>query len=137
MKFLFFGLPKKTNSNAIRPFPNFVLSVADEIEIANFPALAKGLGADEVGVGQVAVVDDVRVTEHRAEAVNHAVFREDVLIETLGTLEMELVGAVGVLVPHILPALARAHLEPQGHHNLHQRDEITLFGQLLHLFGLQ
>ena len=123
--------------NALRPFPNFVFPVADEIEIANFPALTKSLGADEVGVGQVAVVDDVRVTEHRAEAVNHAVFREDVLIEALYALEMELVGAVGVLVPNISPALARAHLEPLGHHNLHQRHEVTLFGQPLHLFGLQ
>ena len=111
--------------------------MADEIEIAKFPALAKGLSADEVGIGQVAVVDDVRVTEHRAEAVNHLVFREDVLVEALGTLEMELVGAVGVLVPHIAPTFARAHLEPQGHHNLHQRHEIAFFGQPLHLFWLQ
>ena len=59
MKFLFFGLPKKTNSNALRPFPNFVFSVADETKVAKFPALAKGLGADEVGIGQVAIVDDV------------------------------------------------------------------------------
>ena len=111
--------------------------MADEIEIANFPALAKGLGADEVGVGQVAVIDDVAVAEHGTKSVNHAIFRENVLVEALGTFEMELVGAVGVLVPHILPALARAHLEPQGHHNLHQRHEVTLFGQPLHLFGLQ
>ena len=99
-------MPKKTNSNALRPFPNFVFPVADEMEIAKFPALAKGLGADKVGIGQVAVVDDVRVTEHGAEAVNHDVFREDALVEALCALETELVGAVGVLVPDVLPALA-------------------------------
>ena len=48
-------------SNALCPFPNFVFSVADKIEIAKFPALAKGLGTDEVGIGQVAVVDDIGV----------------------------------------------------------------------------
>jgi len=35
--------------------------VADEAKVALVAALAKGLGADEVGVGQVAVVDDVGV----------------------------------------------------------------------------
>ena len=51
--------PKK--SNALRPFPNFTFRVADEAEVALVAALAKGLGADEVGIGQVAVVDDVGV----------------------------------------------------------------------------
>ena len=35
--------------------------MADEAEVALVAALAKGLGADEVGIGQVAVVDDVGV----------------------------------------------------------------------------
>ena len=35
--------------------------MADEAEVALVAALAEGLCADEVGVGQVAVVDDVGV----------------------------------------------------------------------------
>ena len=35
--------------------------MADEAEVALVAALAKGLGANEVGVGQVAVIDDVGV----------------------------------------------------------------------------
>ena len=35
--------------------------MADEAEVALVAALAEGLGADEVGIGQVAVVDDVSV----------------------------------------------------------------------------
>ena len=86
--------------------------MADEAEVALVTALAECLGTDEIGVGQVAVVDDVGMTEHRAEAVNHAVFREDVLVETFVALETELVLRVGVVVPCVLPALARAVFEP-------------------------
>ena len=35
--------------------------MADKAKVALVAALAKGLGADEVGIGQVAVVDDVGV----------------------------------------------------------------------------
>ena len=35
--------------------------MADEAEVALVATLAEGLGADEVGIGQVAVVDDVGV----------------------------------------------------------------------------
>lgn len=103
-------MPKRW-SNALRPFPNFVFRVPDEAEVAQVAALAKGLGADEVGVGQVAVVDDVGVAEHRAETVDDTVMRENVLVEALRTLEMELVGAVGVLVPDVLPAFPGAVFE--------------------------
>ena len=80
--------------------------MADEAKVALVAALAEGLCADEVGVGQVAVVDDVGVAKHRAETVDDPVMREDVLVEALHTLETELIGTVGVLVPNILPALA-------------------------------
>jgi len=40
---------------------NFTFRLADEAKVALVAALAKGLGADEVGVGQVAVVDDIGV----------------------------------------------------------------------------
>ena len=35
--------------------------MTDKVEVAKFAALAEGLGADEVGIGQVAVVDDIGV----------------------------------------------------------------------------
>jgi hypothetical protein len=38
------------------------------------------LRADEVGVGQVAVVDDVAVAEHRAETLQYAIVAENVLV---------------------------------------------------------
>ena len=54
--------------------------MANEIEVAEISALAEGLGTDEVGVGQVAVIDDVAVAEHGTESVNHAIFRKNVLV---------------------------------------------------------
>ena len=53
--------------------PLFALGVAHKAEVAHRAALAEGLRADEVGVRQRAVVDDVRVAEHGAEAFQHAV----------------------------------------------------------------
>lgn len=58
---VFLGKRQK-KSNAFRPFPNLVFRVADEAEVALVAALAKGLGEDEVGIGQVTVVDDIGVT---------------------------------------------------------------------------
>ena len=54
--------------------------MTNEVEIAKFATLAEGLGADKVGIRQVAVVDDVAVAEHGAETVNHAIFRENVFV---------------------------------------------------------
>jgi len=68
-----------------------VSRVAHETEVAEVATLAEGLRADEVGVGQVAVVDDVAVAEHRAETLQYAIVAEDVLVETLGAFEVELV----------------------------------------------
>lgn len=54
--------------------PLFGLGVAHKAKVAHCAALAEGLRADEVGVRQRAVVDDVRVAEeHGAEAFQHAV----------------------------------------------------------------
>ena len=66
--------------NALGSFPNLVLAVTDKTEVTASAALTERLGADEVGVGQVAVVDDVGVTEHRAEAVKDTVTRKDMLV---------------------------------------------------------
>lgn len=41
--------------------------MTDKTEIAYVAALTQRLGADEVGVGERAVVDDIRVAAHRAE----------------------------------------------------------------------
>ena len=54
--------------NTPAALPLLALAVADKAEVAPITALAEGLGADEVGVGQRAVVDDVGVAEHWAEA---------------------------------------------------------------------
>ena len=52
--------------------PLLALAVADKAEVAPIAALAEGLGADEVGVGQRAVVDDVGMAEHRTETFEDA-----------------------------------------------------------------
>ena len=54
--------------NTPAALPLLALAVADKAEVAPIAALAEGLGADEVGVGQRAVVDDVGVAVHWAEA---------------------------------------------------------------------
>ena len=59
--------------NALGAFPSFVLAVTDKTEVTTSAALTESLGADEVGVGQVAIVDDVGVAEHRTEAVKDTV----------------------------------------------------------------
>lgn len=52
----------------------------DKTEVALLPALAEGLGALEVDVVQIAVVDDVAVTEHPAEPPKQVPFPEFMLI---------------------------------------------------------
>ncbi len=47
--------------------------MTDKTEVTTSAALTECLGADEVGVGQVAVVDDVGVAEHGTEAVKDTV----------------------------------------------------------------
>ena len=54
--------------------------MTDKVEVAKFAALAEGLGADEIGIRQVAVIDDVAVAKHGTESVNHSIFRENVLV---------------------------------------------------------
>ena len=54
--------------NTPAALPLLALAVADKAEVAPITALAEGLGADEVGVGQRAIVDDVGIAEQRAEA---------------------------------------------------------------------
>lgn len=80
--------------------------MADKAEVAPIAALAEGLGADEVGVGQRAVVDDVGLAEHWAEAFQHAALLKDMAVEAFGALKVELVARVGVEVPHVAPAPA-------------------------------
>ena len=59
--------------NALGAFPNLVFAVTDKTEVTASAALTESLVADEVGVGQVAIVDDVGVAEHRTEAVKDTV----------------------------------------------------------------
>ncbi len=93
-------------SDAPAALPLLALAVADKAEVAPIAALAEGLGADEVGVGQRAVVDDVGMAEHRAEAFQHAALLKDMAVEAFGALKVELVARVGVEVPHVAPAQA-------------------------------
>jgi len=51
--------------DAFVPFPDFTLAVTDKAEVTHLPALAQGLGAFEIDVVEIAVVDDITVAEHR------------------------------------------------------------------------
>ena len=62
--------------------------MTDKAEVALLPALAEGLGALEVDVVQIAVVDDVAVAEHGPEALQDAVLGEHVFIQALQRLEV-------------------------------------------------
>ena len=70
--------------------------MADKAEVAHSTTLTEGLGTDEVGVRQRAIVDDVSVEEHRTEAFQHAALLKDMAVEAFGALEVELVARVGV-----------------------------------------
>ena len=76
--------------SALGAFPNLAFAVTDKTEVTASAALTERLGADKVGVRQVAVVDDVGVAEHRTEAIKNTVTRKDMFVEALGTLEVEL-----------------------------------------------
>lgn len=59
-----------------------------EAEVAHLPALAEGLGAFEIDIVEVSVVDDVAVAEHGPEALQDAVLGEHVFIQALQRLEV-------------------------------------------------
>ena len=51
----------------------------DKAEVTFFSALAKCLGADEVDIVEVAVIDDVAVAEHLSESAQKIAFAEFML----------------------------------------------------------
>ena len=79
---------------------------------------AECLGADDIDVMEVAVVDDIAVAEHGAEALQDAVLGKYVLIEALQALEMVDFGRI-ILVPDVPPALAESVFEAQRDDLLH------------------
>ena len=95
--------------------------MADKTGVADVAALTQRLGADEVGVGERAVVDDIRVTAHRAE-LHQVALAEYLRIDTFVALKMEYVIRI-ILVLCVAPAESRAFLEAEGHDLLHQREE--------------
>ena len=106
--------------------------MTDKAEVALLPALAEGLGALEVDVVQIAVVDDVAVAEHPAEPPQQVPFPEFMLIEALVALEMVTVLRI-IVEPGVPPALAGTVLEPQRDDLLHHRKEEGKAGHLLEL----
>ena len=103
------------------PFP-----MPDKSEIAAIAPLAKGLGADEIDVMKISVIDDIAVAEHGPEALQDAMLGELILVEALQALEVVDVGRI-VLVPGVLPALAGAVLEAQRDDLPHHREEDRKF----------
>ena len=65
-------------------------SVTNKAEITDVAALTQRFGADEIGVWQRAVVDDVCVTAHRAE-LHQVAFAEYLCIDTFVTFKMKFV----------------------------------------------
>ena len=51
----------------------------DKAEVTFFSALAKCLGADEVDIVEVAVIDDVAVAEHLSKSAQKIAFAEFLL----------------------------------------------------------
>jgi hypothetical protein len=51
--------------------PDFSPAMLHKAEVAAVAALAEGLGANEVDVMQVAVVDDVAAAKHGTEAIQN------------------------------------------------------------------
>ena len=92
----------------------------DKAEVAFFSALAKRLGADEVDIVKVSVIDDVAVAEHLSESAQKTAFAEFMLVEALVALEV--IAVFGVVVePGISPTLPGAHLEAQRNDFFHDR----------------
>ena len=86
--------------------PNLSIAVADKAEVAAVAALTECFGADEIDVVQIAVVDDVAVAEHGAEAFQYTVFGKQVLIQALYCLKVIIL--LGIFrMPYILPTLSR------------------------------
>ena len=65
------------------PFP-----MPDKSEIAAIAPMAKGLGANEIDVMKISVIDDIAVAEHGPEALQDAVLGKHVFIQTLQRLEV-------------------------------------------------
>ena len=96
----------------------------DKAEVAFFSALAKCLGADEVDIVKVSVIDDVAVAEHLSESAQKTAFAEFMLVEALVALKV--IAVFGVVVePGISPPLPGAHLETQWNDLFHD-GKITL-----------
>lgn len=109
--------------------------MADKAEIAAVTALTEGLGADEVDVMEIPVVDDVAIAEHGAEALQKAALAELIFVQALQALEVENMGRVLVQMPGIFPALAGAMLKAERDDFLHQGYEERQFGQALEAPG--
>ena len=93
----------KTSLHALRSLPSVacVGFVPDEPEIAKIAALTKRFRADEIGIRQAAVVDDISVTAHSTE-LNKTTPAEDLLIDTLVAFKLKFIFRI-VLVPCISP----------------------------------
>ena len=87
--------------------------MTDKAEVIAVATLAEGFGADEIDVMKVAVVDDVAIAEHRAEAFQNPVLGENVLIQAFHCLKMVILFGI-FRMPDILPALSGAYLNPSG-----------------------
>ena len=60
--------------------------MVDESEIAHITALAQCPGADKISIGQVAVIDDIRVAAHGAE-LHQAAPAEDFRVDAFVALK--------------------------------------------------
>jgi len=102
--------------------------VPDKAEIADFAALTERLGADEIGVREIPVVNDIRMAAHGAE-LHDISLPEDLSVNALVAFKVEFVFRV-VFIPGIAPAGAGALFEPEGHDFLHQRQKEGIAGHL-------
>ena len=82
--------------NTLRPLPNLTFTVLHKAEIAHLSALTEGLGALEVYVVKVPVIDDVAVTEHLPKALQQIPF----IIRNARTLRMDLADVDYVFLSH-------------------------------------
>lgn len=81
-------------ATALNGFIFVLFLIAGEADIAYIigtivlPALAKGLGALEINVVKIAVIDDVTTAEHGAEAFQKPALAEFILVQALQRLEV-------------------------------------------------
>ena len=101
-----------------------------ESEIAEIAAATERLRPDKVGVRQISVVYNVRLTAHRAELQKPA-FAEDLLIDALVALKTELVFRI-VFVPGVTPTVSGAFFESERDDLFHKGQKEALFRKLLH-----